>query len=365
MFENRIKLAETAIDKQDTDALDLAIQLVEKDIAALPEETIAIREHWPTVQSMKQRENLQQFNATTRVTLGNEIAPLMEWVDIKGHDAAYQLDNLIAQLQVELLRGSNRFDDLKDELLDRISRLPINLSQVRAKQQTIDRVNSSDFWDHVTVSDLETIRTELRGVMQYQRIDRTGPATPKVIDVEEDDALVERHRRTTRLAAVEMVAYRNRVQRVLLDLFDDSPVLQKIKAGEPVSAEDIESLCSLVLTQAPDLDLHDLVEYFPDTAGSLDRAIRGIIGRDAGAVRQRFEEFVADHPGLVSHQIQFLDLLQNHIAKYGAIDIERLYEPPFTLIDSDGLDGLFDEALATELLDFIGTFETPDAQEEK
>lgn len=359
VFESRLKLAETAIDKQDADAFDLALDLIAKDLASLPEKTIAVREKWLTVQSVKRDETLRQFEAATRATLSTEIAPLMEWVDIAGHDAAYQFDQLTTMLQVELLRGSGRFDDLKDELLDRVSRLPIHLSQVRVKLPTIERVNSAEFWDHITVHDLETVRTELRGVMQYQRIERGGRVGPKVVDIAEDESLVERQRRTTRVAAVEMVAYRNRVQRVLLDIFDDSPILQKIKAGEPVSAEDLETLCSLVLTQAPDLDLHDLVDYYPDTAGHLDRAIRSVIGRDAGAVRKRFEKFVAAHPGLQSHQIQFLDLLQNHIAKYGAIEIERLYEPPFTLIDAEGIDGIFDELLAGELIDLLGSFEGP------
>jgi len=357
VFESRLKLADTAIAKQNAEALDLAVSLIEKDVASLPEKTIAVREHWQDVEAIKRDGVIRQFEAATRATLSSTIAPLMEWVNIAGHDAAYKLDQLIAQLQTELIRGSGRFDDLKDELLDRVSRLPINLSQVRVKLPTIERINSSDFWDHVTVADLEQVRIELRGIIQYQRIDAGGPALPKVVDIAENDALVERKRRTTRLPAVEMAAYRNRVQKVLLDIFDDSPVLQKIKAGESVTTDDLEQLCSLVLTQAPDLDLHDLEDYYPDTAGHLDRAIRGIIGRDASAVRKRFEQFVAAHPGLASHQIKFLDLLQNHVAKYGAIEIERLYEPPFTTFDAEGIDGVFGESLANELIELLGSFD--------
>jgi type I restriction enzyme R subunit len=90
----------------------------------------------------------------------------------------------------------------------------------------------------------------------------------------------------------------------------------------------------------------------------LDRAIRGIIGRDAHAVRERFEAFVNRHP-LASHQIKFLDLLTGHIAKYGSIEVGELYESPFTLLHQDGPDGLFDEPLMDELLDIIGSFRPP------
>src|SRR5205823_2747713 len=119
--------------------------------------------------------------------------------------------------------------------------------------------------------------------------------------------------------------------------------------GEPVGATDLQALVSLVLTQDPSLDLTDLLEYYPETAGHLERAIRGIIGLDAHEVEVRFIEFVARHPELNSFQVKFLDLLRSHISKYGSIAIGDLYEPPFTLLHSDGLDGVFDEPLAKEL----------------
>jgi type I restriction enzyme, R subunit len=160
-----------------------------------------------------------------------------------------------------------------------------------------------------------------------------------------------------------MVAYRNRVHKVLLDIFDDSETLQKIKSGQVVAESDLEALCSLVLTQDPNLDLHDLVDYFPETAGHLDQAIRSVIGMDSAAVHERFTMFVQEHPNLASHQIKFLDLLQNHIAKYGSIEVERLYEPPFTLLHTDSLDGLFDEPLAEELMEIIGSFKPHGSEE--
>jgi len=87
--------------------------------------------------------------------------------------------------------------------------------------------------------------------------------------VAEEEALVERKRHKVKLAGLDMVAYRNRVHKVLLDIIEESETLQKIKAGKPVPESDLEALCSLVLTQDPSLDLHDLVDYFPETAGHL------------------------------------------------------------------------------------------------
>jgi len=128
---------------------------------------------------------------------------------------------------------------------------------------------------------------------------------------------------------------------VLRELFETNDTLKLIKNGQPVSESDLEALTSLVLTQDPMLNLSDLVDYYPDCAGHLDLAIRGIIGLDAAAVSKRFTAFVQQHPTLNSAQIRFLDMLQNHIAKYGSIEIGRLYEAPFTSVHTDSIDGLF------------------------
>ncbi|MHB0958771.1 MAG: type I restriction endonuclease subunit R [Pirellulaceae bacterium] len=357
VFESRLRLADAALEKQKSEAFELAIELIGEDIASLPDKTVAVREKWQHVRTVGREQVLQRFDAATRATLENEIAPLMQWVNITGHEAAHTFDRLIAQLQRELLRGSSRFDDLKDDLLNQISSLPINLSQVKVKLPVIERVKSPEFWDNVSVRDLEEVRCELRGIVQF-RPKATPPASPpKVIDVTEEVALIERKRHKVKLEGLDMVAYRNRVHKVLMDLFEDSEILQKIKAGQPVDEGDLESLCSLVLTQDPNLDLHDLADYFPETIGHLDQAIRSIIGMDAEAVHRRFTQFVQEHPNLASHQIRFLDMLQNHIAKYGSIEIDRLYEPPFTLIHMNGLDGVFgDDTLAEELLAIVDSF---------
>jgi type I restriction enzyme R subunit len=74
-------------------------------------------------------------------------------------------------------------------------------------------------------------------------------------------------------------------------------------------------------------------------------------------VKERFVEFArryANRP----EQTQFLRLLQNHIEKYGSITLEKLYEAPFTSINSDGPDGLFSQDSQVEaLIQIIETFQ--------
>jgi len=359
VFDARMKLAEVALDKQHNGAFEIATSLISKQIADLPKGSIPIKEKWPQVQSVSSEETVRQFAAATKATLQQNIAPLMQWIDIAKFEEAYKFDRLIALLQTELVRGGNKFNDLRDSVVNLISSLRINLSQVKVKLSVIERVKSKEFWNEVTVGDLEEIRDQLRGIVQFRRQDDVVKLDPIIIDVKEDEAGIERKKHKVRLDKLDdldMVAYRNRVNNVLQAIIDKNDTLRKIRLGEPVTENDLEDLCSLVLTQEPNLDLRNLMDYF-EQAESLDQAIREIIGMDADAVHQRFTDFVQAHPNLASHQIKFLDLLQNHIAKFGSIKTDDLYEPPFTTLHNDSLDGLFEESLADELFQIIGSFQ--------
>ena len=46
----------------------------------------------------------------------NDIAPLMQWRNIGGHEAAHKFDLLVCRLQTEHLKGSSSFDDLKADV---------------------------------------------------------------------------------------------------------------------------------------------------------------------------------------------------------------------------------------------------------
>ncbi len=355
LFEARLDLARTALDHSELKAFDLIIPHIKEDLERLSENTISVREKWREKRSVAKLEVLRQFDPVSEQILRTQMAPLMQWADIRGQVEAYRFDLLITVFQIELIKKSGCFDDFKAQVLDQISRLQMHLNPVRDKADVIRMVKSLEFWASVTVQELEKVRKELRGIMKYAAKTTYDPPQPKFIDIH--DGQEEYQRLPTRLKFSDMPGYRKQVQAALLKIFDENPTLQKIKAGEPVSGADLKALTSLVLTQNPDVDQEILREFFEATAGPLDFAIRSIIGMDAQAVNSRFADFITAHPKLTANQVSFLNLLKNHISRYGVIEIEDLYEPPFTTIHSEGLDGVFtDESMVDELLGVVASF---------
>ena len=355
LFEARLDLARTALNKSEPDAFNMVIKRVKEDLDRLSEDIISVREKWREKRSLSKTETLQAFTPATEQALRRQMAPLMQWVDIRGYVDAYRFDQLMTSLQIEHLKKSGLFDDLKNQLHDRLSRLQMHLNPVREKADVIKEAKSADFWNPVTIEKLETVRRQLRGIMQYSSKVTYTPPDPKFIDIK--DGQEEYKRLSTKLKFSDMPGYRKHVQDALLKVFDENPTLQKIKSGRPVSTGDLKALTSLVLTQNPNVDQEILREFFEETAEPLDHAIRSIIGMDADVVSNRFSEFVTRYPSLTSSQVSFLNLLKNHISRYGSIKIGQLYEAPFTALHSDGLDGVFaDEKMIDDLIAVIDSF---------
>lgn len=353
VFEARIELAETALSKADIDALNQTVALIRSDINSLPDNTIAVREKWKEKNTVLADGALEQFSPNVVVILRRDIAPLMQWVYTRDHSEAYHFDLLVTSAQRELIRQSGRFADFKDKIQEQVGRLIMHL--VQKKAESIKKVLSVQFWESADVADLEAVRIDLRGVMHLKQKKGGPKEQPKTIDITDGD--VNHERRDTTVHTIDMELYRQMVEEELKSRFDTDPVLQKIARGEPVSEGDLDRLVSMVLTQNPNVNLKDLLDFYPETAPPLDFIIRTIIGMKPEAVEARFADF-ARRFAENSRQTHFLRLLKNHIRRNGSITVEKLYEEPFTTIDSDGPDGVFaDDAQIDELINIIETFQ--------
>lgn len=362
VFEERLTLAETGLQRSEVSVFDSAIELIAADIEDLPEESIAVREKWKEKRMLSQPATLRAFAPATVARLRQDIAPLMQWRKFRGRSDAYALDLLIAQLQNAVLRKSGQVADLKIELMDRLAALQMHLNPVREKAEVIKSVKSDEFWNGVSVQALEEVRKTLREIMHHRERGGGQPLPAKIVDITEDEAGLQYSRRSTSLKTVDMKAYQQIVEAELKKHFETDPTLKKIRAGEPVSEADLEALVSLVLTQSPSASREVLAEFFSTTAEPLQHAIRIVIGMDPKAVEEKFSEFARKHPKLTAKQTRFLALLQNHIARFGSITVDRLYESPFTVVDADGLDGVFEsDDEINDLLQVIEAFTPPDS----
>jgi len=360
LFETRVELAAVALDKMDQTTFEAAAALILGDIRAVRDtNAIDARDKWMELELLADGDRVHHFAAATKADLLSIVAPLQHLRSIRGDEDAYRFDLLMTRLELELLRGgpsAPKVLDLRARVEEAVELLAKNLAPVKAKAEEIQQVRSKDFWAAVEVHHLEGLRRELRGIMKYQQLPPTRRVAPQVFDVTDDGHLSETY--IPKLEGLDLVEYKRRVESVLREHFAENPTLQRIRTGKNVRDDELEELARLVLEVDDKANVKHLVGHDPETRRSLLTVFRGLVGLDAAAVEQAFSAFVHKHLRLSSQQLRFLQLLQNHIAQNGGIELERLYEPPFTTLHAESMDGLFQEpGDVDELLAILSVFE--------
>lgn len=363
LFESRLLLAETALKKADIDTFNQVTKLIHQDIVLLPMDSITVRDNWQVVETCKDEKYLNQFTPEAKAKLYEQIAPLMQWRNIMGQSEAYRFDNEIAIIQTLLYTDPNQIDLARQALICKIESLQMHLNEVRAQASYIADIQKQTYWQNLTASidgfeTLETSRKALRGIIHLRDKGSYTPPPEVVLDIKEDESEYQITERPTKIVSIDYQIFRQEVEKTLTPLFATETVLQKIRSGESVSEADLGQLISLVHTQNPNVDLNTLKEFYPDSTASLDKILRTIVGMDKDAIEQSFTKFVQEtHTHMNAKQQRFIGLLKNHLIRYGVISIDQLYDAPFTQIHDMGLDGVFSQAQADVIEQFIKQFD--------
>jgi len=353
-FESRLALAQSALKSNHADAFDVAIELLRADINDLPDDSIAVRRQLRVVHQLQQTDQLKTLSAKTQHLLSDTIAPLMASRVLRDKHAT-ALDKLMATIQCCLVDQASCFDDGKIQLLAELDKLAVNIQAVRQKDTVIAEVRGADFWNIPSIAKLEHARKELRGIMKYRQTG-TSEGYPMPATRTRDGGVKVNEPKVVILGANEAMIYRRRLKAILDDMLKANPVLQKIHQGEPIAEAELKTLTSTILTSHPGVNLEVLNEFYGRTADQLHLTIRDLVGLDPRAVEEHFKLFLHAHPRLTAQQVRFMNLLKNHIAQFGSIMIDTLYESPFNRISHEGIDGVFSPDDVGELVAVLKPF---------
>lgn len=134
--------------------------------------------------------------------------------------------------------------------------------------------------------------------------------------------------------------------RRFLEAHADHITIQKLHRNEQLTSQDLSELERILReeTDASDADIAIITNE-----GGLGLFIRSLIGLDREAAKDAFAEVLAGQ-NLNANQIEFVDLVIDHLTERGAMDPRRLYESPFTDLDHQGISGLFHQEGVTQII---------------
>lgn len=320
-----------------------ALQTLQDTVGGLNLDNFIVRRHRRAVEKYQKSESWMLLNDDVRKELVDEIAPLPSAKSL-GIEEAKRFDLLMFSLELALLKGSKRFDTLKKQLLEIASALEDQTGIPAIAQQAvlIEEIQTQQWWEGVTVPLLELVRLRLRDLVQH--IDKTRKAIVYSNFADEIGEGVEHE--LPQFGEADFARFKLKA-RHFLKAHEDHIVLHKLRQGKPLTPTDLSELEKMLLDagigEAGD------IERARETSQGFGRFVRSIVGLDRAAVSEAFGEFLAAGAA-TAQQIEFINMVIEHLTDQGAMDPALLYEPPFTDLAPTGPEKLFDEEKVARLV---------------
>jgi type I restriction enzyme R subunit len=373
LFNTRLELISTLDRRMTPNQTTASMQLVE-DIEAYndPQTEGQVRRH---TSELLQREvasmNLDNFIVRPRRRLVEKYAHLNAWTTLSDEaltelsqqlaglpsqldpesEEAKRFDLLILNVQLSMLRAEPAFVRLRDQvktiagLLEEKSAIPM----VRDQMALIQDIQTDEWWQDVTTPMLEAVRRKIRDLVKL--IDKQK-RKPIYTDFEDEIGVETDVELPGFSSGTDFDKFRAKA-RAFLRAHQDHIAIHKLRMNKALTISDLEELERLFAENG--IGGPDDISRAKTESDGLGLFVRSLIGLHRKAAQESFTTFLSGKT-LTADQIEFINLIINHLTEHGLLETASLYESPFTDITPHGPDGLFTRTEIDEIESLLATF---------
>ena len=213
---------------------------------------------------------------------------------------------------------------------------------VREQMELIQDAQTDEWWQDVTVPMLEGMRRRLRDLIKLIEKQKRRPIYTDFEDEMGGETAIEVPGFGE---GTNHAKFRAKAQ-AFLRAHQDHIAIHKLRMNKALTAADLGELQRILAESG--IGAPEDIERAAEESQGLGLFVRSLVGLDRQAAKEAMAGFLAGK-SLGANQIEFVNLIVDHLTEHGVLDAAMLYESPFTDLTPRGPDELFSSAQVDEL----------------
>jgi len=350
LFELRLRLAFALLNQEETTLKEYGQSMIDqlvKQTQALNGDSFIVRQHWEVVEKYRDANAWNALSELDIKELHDHIGPLIMETD--QDELAKRFDALMLGIQYSVLNGEKNQVKLIQKVVFTAGKLSkkASIPAVAKKMATLLQVQQKLFWEDTTIPGIERIRIELRDIIKFLDSENT----PIYFTIFEDEFLGKVKEHQIVYGFNDLDAYKRKVEQYLKEQ-SNNLTIHKLRNNVPITKTELKELEHMLFEQGSIGTKEEFTKVYG--VQPLGKFIRSILGVDIDAAKLAFAGILTNQT-LNAQQIRFINEIINYLNVKGIIEPSKLFESPFTDINSNGVSGLFDDNIATNIISLIET----------
>lgn len=307
---------------------------LKEDVISLNDDSFMVKRHLRYVEFFRASSSWDNLETIEISDIREHIAPLIR--PKKEDELARRFDYLVYSIDLGLLQSKSIQSpvNIVVQTAEKLS-AKYSIPQVEKKKEIIEKVQTNEFWDKVTIIELDTVREALRGLLQY--LDRQ---VRPIYYTNFTDSITDGTPGEPLYGGNDLKNYRKKVEFYLKEHSDKLSVY-KLKNNKKLTETDLRELERILWTELGSKE--DYIKEYGETP--IGRLVRKIVGVDRAAVNEAFSCFMSEER-LNINQMRFVNLIVDYIVANGNIEDNKvLMGEPFKSVGS--ITTLFKDDMST------------------
>lgn len=329
-------------DEEYTSYREELVEELQHAVLNLNDDSFRVKRHMRYVETYRNLSNWNNLETMEVSEIKEHIAPLIQ--PKKEDELSRRFDYLMYSIDLGLLQSKSVRTPVSivmntAELLSAKYTIP----QVNAQKEILEKVQTAEFWDNVTILEINQVREAMRDLLQY--LDKVRK---KVYYTDFKDAIVAAEEGEAIYGGNDLKNYRKKVEFYLKE-HSDKLAVYKLRNNKKLSEADLRELERILWEELGSKE--DYKKEYGETP--IGRLVRKIVGVDRSVVNEVFSEFLSEER-LNVNQIRFVKLMIDYIVINGNIDDNKvLLEEPFRSVGS--ITSLFKDDMQTakQIMDVV------------